>query len=148
MTETITNILQWLIPSGGLGAVIVWLTNKTLRNARTSKEVHDTYKQMYHDVQLTLIEIQDDNKKLYKVISRLERAVSKVNTCRYYPHCPVNLELQQQQGVDTKPKGRNRQRTGQGNKNSNIRADPDVENATDDTDGEPHQAAHRGNVQQ
>ena len=50
MTETIINLLQWLIPSGGFGAVIVWLTNKNLRNLRMTKEVHDTYKTMFIDV--------------------------------------------------------------------------------------------------
>ena len=68
MTETLTDILQWLIPSGSLGAVVVWLTNKTLRNLRTAKEIHDTYKKMYEDVQVTLVEMQGDNKKLYRAI--------------------------------------------------------------------------------
>ena len=67
----ITNLLQWLIPSGGLGAVLVWLTNKTLRNLRTTKEVHDTYKLLYENIRETLIELQNENNKLYKSISRL-----------------------------------------------------------------------------
>lgn len=137
MTETLSNLLQWLIPSGGLGAVVVWLTNKTLRNLRTSKEVHDTYKQMYQDVQQTLIDIQDENKKLYRVISRLERAVSKVPLCRHYPNCPVNIELQQHQASDSKPKGGRRQRANKGGQDGNIRGDPAIEGSTDDTDVEP-----------
>lgn len=109
MTETLTNILQWLIPSGSLGAVVVWLTNKTLRNLRTAKEVHDTYKKMYEDLRITLVEIQTENKKLYRILSRFERAFSKACTCRYYPNCPVSAELLQHDET-SKPKGQYRQR--------------------------------------
>lgn len=93
MTEHITSILQWLIPSGGLGAVIVWLTNKTLRSTRTAKEVHETYKVLYEDIGKTLIELQNENKRLYAITSRLEKAVSKASSCRYYSDCPINNEL-------------------------------------------------------
>ena len=55
MTETISNLLQWLIPSGSLATVLVWLTSKTLRTLRETKEIHDTYKVMYEDVKVTLI---------------------------------------------------------------------------------------------
>lgn len=94
MWEHIAPILQWLIPSGGVGAVLVWLTNKTIRNLRTSKEVHDTYKTMYLDVQQTLNDIQDEKKKLYKMVSRFERALSRCFSCRYHDKCPAIIELQ------------------------------------------------------
>jgi hypothetical protein len=51
MTDVITNILQWLIPSGALGAVIAWAVSARVRRTRTDKEVYDTYKAMYEDVQ-------------------------------------------------------------------------------------------------
>lgn len=94
MTETLTTLLQWLIPAGGFGTVIVWLTSKNLRNVRTAKEVHETYKVLYENIQQTLIELQDENKKMYKVVARLERAVNRASVCRYYDHCPVRDELQ------------------------------------------------------
>lgn len=94
MTETLSALLQWLIPAGGLGSVIVWLTSKNLRSARTAKEVHETYKLLYENIRNTLIELQDENKKMYKAVARLERAVNRASMCRYYDHCPVRVELQ------------------------------------------------------
>lgn len=95
-TDFIWQIAQWLVPAGGLGAVAVWLTSWVIRNTRTAKEVHDTYKTMYEDIQGTLIELQNENKKLYKAVSKLERAVSKATTCRYFADCPMRGELQEQ----------------------------------------------------
>lgn len=95
MTEYVLTIIQWLIPSGGVGALLVWLTSRTLRSTRTAKEVHDTYKQMYEDLQRTLIDLQHDNTQLYATLSRLEQAVSRATLCRYYgAACPLRSELQ------------------------------------------------------
>ena len=80
MTETITTILQWLIPSGSLATVVVWLTNKTLRNLRATKEIHDTYKVMYEDVKVTLITMSNEYNKLYTVVVRLEHAISRAQS--------------------------------------------------------------------
>ena len=92
MFETILQYLQWAIP-GGLGVTVVWLTSRTVRSARTAKEVHDTYKEMYSDVSLSLQEMRKENEKLYKAITRLERAVSRATACRYWPDCPIRSEL-------------------------------------------------------
>lgn len=133
MTETLTNILQWLIPSGALGTVVVWLTNKTIRNLRTVKEIHDTYKVMYEDLHNTMLEIQGDNKKLQRAVGRLERAVSKVSSCRYYPNCPVNIELQQQATEQPKVRGRSRQRA----------KHPQEETVTENAGDEPEDTPER-----
>lgn len=127
------NILQWLIPSGALGTVIVWLTNKTIRNLRTVKEIHDTYKVMYEDLRNTMLEIQGDNKKLQRAVSRLERAVSKVNTCRHYPNCPVNIELQQVAELPSKTRGRGRQRSTHSHPAADTGSDEKEKDETDDT---------------
>jgi hypothetical protein len=94
MTDTLTNILQWLIPSGGLGAVIAWLFSKVLRKLRETKEIHDTYKTLYEDISKTLISLQNEIDELHKELGRFRRAVSKIYGCRYYPDCPVQRELQ------------------------------------------------------
>lgn len=94
MTETMLAVLHWLIPSGGVGAIVVWLTNKRIRKVRTEKEVHETYKVLYENIQQTLIDLQDENKKLYARLSRLERSVTKSFSCRHYDVCPVRRELQ------------------------------------------------------
>lgn len=100
-TGSIWQMVQWLVPAGGLGAVIVWLTSWVIRNTRTAKEVHDTYKTMYENIQGTLIELQDENKKLYRAVSKLERTISKATTCRYFADCPLRSELQEQTGNTT-----------------------------------------------
>ena len=45
MAETIFQILQWAIPSGGIGAAIAWIANRRLRTVEEKKKVEDTYKQ-------------------------------------------------------------------------------------------------------
>lgn len=99
-TETIIEILQWLIPTGTLGGLLAWFTNKVIRNTRTVKEVHDTYKEMYENTQGTLLELQNDNKRLYRAVSKLERTISKATTCRYFADCPLRSELQEQTADD------------------------------------------------
>lgn len=94
MIDSLITLLQWLLPTGSVGAVIVWLTSKTLRQARTAKEVHDTYKAMYEDVQGTLINLQHDNTLLHESILRLEATIRRATECRYYGTCPLRRELQ------------------------------------------------------
>lgn len=89
MTDTLMNILQWLVPSGGLGAVMVWITSRKLRTIRVAKEEHDTYKLMYEDVSKTLLEIRTDYERLQKAINKLERAISKAHGCTYRDICPI-----------------------------------------------------------
>lgn len=137
MTETLYSLLQWLIPSGSLATVVVWLTNKTLRNLRSTKEIHDTYKVMYEDVKVTLITISDENKKLCAVVARLERAISKAPGCRYYDACPINHELREYQETSEKRKGTKRQRIDKRNTDSDKHTGARVESGTGDPEGEP-----------
>lgn len=138
MTETLYTLLQWLIPSGSLATVVVWLTNKTLRNLRSAKEIHDTYKTMYEDVKVTLTAISDENKKLFLIVARFERAVSKAPSCRYFDNaCPVSRELRNYPEVDRKPKGNKRQRGDKRNTDSDDRAGTGIEGGNGDPGGEP-----------
>jgi hypothetical protein len=86
------------------------MASKTLRALKTTKEIHDTYKTMYEDLDETLIKLQDENKKLQKAVGRLERVISLAYTCRYYGDCPMRDELQRQK-ADAKPRGRNKSTT-------------------------------------
>ena len=63
MAETILQILQWAIPSGGIGAAIAWIANRKAASAKTAKAVHDTYKTMYEDISQLLVENQKKNEK-------------------------------------------------------------------------------------
>ena len=53
--DVMTDILQWVLPSGAIGSVVTWLFGRTLRRTREAKEIHDTYKQMYEDVSSSLV---------------------------------------------------------------------------------------------
>jgi len=102
MTDTLINILQWLIPGGSLGAVITWIVSKTIRNTREKKEIHDTYKTLYEHISGTLENLQDEVDNLHKELGRFRRAISKIYGCSYYPDCPVQHELQNSEGNSNK----------------------------------------------
>jgi hypothetical protein len=133
MSGTLIDIAQWLIPSGGLGAALAWFFSKTLRQIRTTREVHDTYKQLYENIQETLVDLQDENKKLYRAVSKLERAISKASSCRYYADCPIGRELLREREADTKPSRRKRQPGAAGDPDGAVRADPGIESAAGDS---------------
>ena len=97
MTESILQLLQWLVPTGGVGMLLGWLTSTRLRQARTAKEVHDTYKKMYEDLHNQVIEIANDNSEMRQMLARLERAISKGTACRIWTTCPIRRELQRAQ---------------------------------------------------
>lgn len=105
--EHTVNIIQWAVMTLIIPAV-AWLVQKQVRRAKTNRDVHNVYKEMYDDIGKTLIELQNENKKLSKAVGRLERAISKALTCRYYNACPVRSELQQQQTCADKQHGNKR----------------------------------------
>lgn len=92
--DTLLQIIQWLIPIGGLGSVMAWVVKRDTRKDRAIKEKNDIYKEMYDNLSGTLMDLQNENKKLYRAIARLERAVTRAVTCRHYGDCPMRIELQ------------------------------------------------------
>jgi hypothetical protein len=138
MTDTLTTILTWLIPSGGLGAVIAWFFSKTLRDLRQTKEVHDTYKSLYEDISKTLNDVQNELDELHKELGRFRRAVAKIYGCRYYPDCPVQYELQNSKtgGNGNKIRKSVRQHSDRGSSIENN-TDTGEESNPDSTDTEP-----------
>jgi hypothetical protein len=124
MMDTFMNILQWLIPAGGLGTVVVWLFSKTLREVRTTKEISDTYKTMYEGTSEILTSVQDEITELHKELGRFRRAIAKAFGCQYFDNCPVQHELQRQEGqFKAKPKAKHR----------NRQSKPDDDQLSDDT---------------
>lgn len=105
--DTVLQILQWAIPSGGIGAAIAWIANKKSRQAKSAKEVHDTYKAMYADVSELLKKVQTENEKsngkldelgkenerTRRALNRLSRAVEAIQLCPHRATCPVRNEL-------------------------------------------------------
>ena len=118
MAETIFQILQWAIPSGGIGAAIAWIANRKAASAKTAKAVHDTYKAMYEDISQLLVENQKENEKtihllqeeldkartesarIKRSLDRLSRAIEAIQYCPHRNACPINSELSLDQEAD------------------------------------------------
>lgn len=141
--ETILQILQWAVP-GGIGGAVMWLLSREVRSAHTAKEVHDTYKDMYSDVSQSLTSMREENEKLYNAILRLENAVRRANTCRYWDTCPIRSELPQsakRRGADDiqrrQPQAGQHRIRDSGDRGSGCTGRLSESDSTDDSDTEP-----------
>ena len=106
--ETILQILEWIIPAGGVGTAIGWFWNRKVSQAKSKKEVHDTFKQMYEDVSKALLSLQkkydelsekfneskESEARFIRAANRLSRAIEAIPLCDYHSQCPVLVELQ------------------------------------------------------
>lgn len=119
MTDIILNILQWAIPSGGIGAAIAWIANRKVKEAEQAKRIHDTFKEMYGDVSKELLakqkelndaaednakaieELNKENARTRYALNRLTRAIEAIQLCPHRASCPVSSELQNQEDDDT-----------------------------------------------
>lgn len=119
MTDIILNILQWAIPSGGIGAAIAWIANRKVKEAEQAKRIHDTFKEMYGDVSKELLakqkelndaaednakaieELNKENARTRYALNRLTRAIEAIQLCPHRASCPVSSELQNQEYDDT-----------------------------------------------
>ena len=119
MTADILSILQWAIPSGGIGAAIAWLVHRSVSNAKDAKAVHDTYKQMYEDIsgelekmrtraeslETKINKLTNENDELRRAVNRLRNTLVEIKRCPHYSNCPVRNELQDGGNIDGKPSG-------------------------------------------
>ena len=139
MADTIMQIIQWAIPSGGIGAAIAWIANHKVKQASAAKSVHDTYKLMYEDISRELLATQkkvdestktmeglgEENKRIRYALNRLTRAIQAIQRCPHSGSCPVSNELSlDEDGDDGKP-GRN-QRNGKGQHRGREKRDSSV----------------------
>lgn len=102
--DIILQILQWAIP-GGIGGCVTWLVSRQIRRTRVVKEVHDTYKEMYHDISSEIIELRKENQQILSKSERiaeesrglkrsLDRLSRAIESCPYRTDCPIRSELQ------------------------------------------------------
>lgn len=131
------DFLVTFISSGCLFSLGTWFVNRKVNNTRQKKEIFDYYKSISEDLQTTLEKLQDENRKLYRVISRLERAMSMVITCKHYADCPVRYELRKYEENDRKRQGGHRQRPTERSPTGDKHTDTAVEGGTEDTYTEP-----------
>ena len=151
MADTIMQIIQWAIPSGGIGAAIAWIANRKANSARSAKSVHDTYKAMYEDVSRLLMETQQkyeentnlteklvaENNLTRRAVNRLSRAIEAIQLCPHRAACPVSGELSLSEDPDEDGK-----QPKQGRGKSRQHRDKDRDNA--EVDG--HDTARHGAV--
>lgn len=154
MADTIMQILMWAIPSGGIGAAIAWIANKSVRQAKTAKEVHDTYKAMYSDVSDALMKVNRENEKLNgkvdeltkenertrRSLNRLCRAIEAIQLCPHRSSCPVRSELSLTEDDDKRHDGTKRTVGGQHRNRDQMDSgdkDSDVGGGDGDSDGKP-----------
>lgn len=139
--DLIVQILQWLVPVGSAGTVLGWIFYRDLRKAREAKEKNDIYKKMYDNISGTLIELQNENKRLYKAVRQLNQTIQKATSCPHYADCPMRDELQKSEQFDSDRLGR------QPAKHKKIRSDPDADSGKcgdiGDSDAEVDDAAYR-----
>lgn len=108
------ELLKWLLPSGCFVTLCGYILRRRVNQAQRKKEVESIYKAMYEETKKSMLDLMEEikqlkeeqtkrdeeNRKLYRAISRLERAVSLVSTCRHYDDCPVRDELYRQKSND------------------------------------------------
>lgn len=118
--DLVMQILQWLVPVGSAGTILGYIFYRDLRKAREVKEKNDIYKEMYDNISGTLLELQNENKRLYKAVRQLNQTIQKATACPHFGSCPMRDELQKLERSDTEPSVR------QPAKRKKIRADPDA----------------------
>lgn len=116
-SDLIMQILQWLVPSGIAGSLWAWLRHRENNKVIAAKERNDAYKEMYDNLSGTLIDLQNENIKLYKAVRELNRTIQRASTCKHYADCPIRSELQKSGTIDT-----DRQRHRQTAKQKRVRA--------------------------
>ena len=121
--EMIMQIVQWAIPSGGIGAAIAWVANRRVKSAEQAKRVHDTYKEMYEDISKELLRTQKkvdesakenaraiedlnkENARTRYALNKLTRAIEAIQLCPHRATCPVSGELRDQEDGDGDKRG-------------------------------------------
>jgi adenine-specific DNA glycosylase len=97
--DWILQALELLFGPGFVAVFWVWIKNRDTRKAASAKEREDVYKTMYDNLSDTLIDLQNENIKLYKAVRELNRTIQKATACPHFAVCPLRSELQNGAGV-------------------------------------------------
>ena len=88
--DVLWNIIMYAVPGGFAVQLINWYRNRKLSKARQGGDIDAAYLDNINMLREELIKIQDENRKLYRAIARLDRATA----CRHWNDCPIRIELQ------------------------------------------------------
>lgn len=141
--ETLTQIFGYLFPTGlgaAFGWMLNWYRNRKIFKAKQGTDIDTAYLDNINLLREELIKIQDENRKLYRAIARLDRTVAKATSCRHWDDCPIRNELQKSghddniQPVKRQSAGRKRiradTRAGAAQRGENSVSDIDAESDT------------------
>lgn len=94
-----------ILAAAGSGGLLVqffnWLRNRKLSKARQGSDIDTAYLDNINILREELIKIQDENRKLYRAIARLDRTVARATSCRHWDDCPIRNELQKSGSDDS-----------------------------------------------
>lgn len=94
-----------ILAAAGSGGLLVqffnWLRNRKLSKARQGSDIDTAYLDNINILREELIKIQDENRKLYRAIARLDRTVARATSCRHWDDCPIRNELQKSGADDS-----------------------------------------------
>lgn len=102
--DSLMQILGSIFPAGlgtAVGAVLGWLLNRRISKVRKVGDIDAAYMDNINQLREELIKIQDENRKLYRAIARLDRTVARATSCRHWDDCPIRNELQKSGADDS-----------------------------------------------
>lgn len=78
LPESFITLLQWLLPTGGIGTLLGWLVSSRLRRMREEKEEHESYRLMYHEAMDDFNQLRNEKRKLEREIAELKEDVASL----------------------------------------------------------------------
>lgn len=102
------DLLQYVLPSGALGAALQWLLSSRLRRASLRSKEDSIYRQMYQDLRSDIVKLQKDFTILTYEHNDFKRQLYKASSCPHFDSvCPLHDFLQEsfQHDQDNRPSG-------------------------------------------
>lgn len=78
LPESFITLLQWLLPTGGIGTLLGWLVSSRLRRMREEKEEHESYRLMYHEAMDDFNQLRNEKRQLEREIAELKEDVASL----------------------------------------------------------------------
>lgn len=101
--EWIITALTYALPTGFLVSLATWLVNRKVFAAKGKKDEQNAFVEMYNELKKLLEDESAEKNRLYRAVSKLERAVSLIGNCKHVDNCPVRHELRKQEAANERP---------------------------------------------
>lgn len=94
------DVLNWLLPSGWVVAMIELFITIRQRRAKVDEESNQSLMRMAATLKTELITNNAEILKLYDAITELAKVISKAGACPHSDNCPILAELPKSQASD------------------------------------------------